>query len=372
MPIIDFERGKPEECSLRGTEFCSETDMTVCKQCPVGQSKDAQQESAIENLKVLRDLLPEGVLGNLANSTDCQLCAKEPNKASLYAVVDFANAEPQTIKRSVIGTKVKSRIGSLLPVSIASCPECRRNYKLMSLIRWGSGLVTLVVLMLLLLIPGISRLVVGALDIVSVPEYSADKAGLYQPGQIVRFTEAAAEADTDDTSPGVYYVVQNANPSGEPADSQDYMLLETAMQPTDESEWPGLTGAAVYDEAQAASYQPGQVVFGAEGIPYVVQTVEPVGEPGATGDYRPLSESSSPFLWLYLIVALVLAYLMMQLAPRYLTRNMKSKTRMDVFEIPDVMRMQQMGWFLLMQDKYQTRLRFVKERPKSHFFDRLL
>ncbi|MBQ3109084.1 MAG: hypothetical protein IJC67_05650 [Clostridia bacterium] len=119
-----------KNCKLYGTEYCELLNMASCENCAFGKIKtDAEAEEAKHDLDVLMSNIPEEGVAPLFTSETCLLCkGKNPEKRSLYAMTDIGHPEPERMHRNIIGIKTKCRVGSLIPVQIACCSKCRRNY----------------------------------------------------------------------------------------------------------------------------------------------------------------------------------------------------------------------------------------------------
>lgn len=119
-----------KNCKLYGTEYCDLLNMPSCENCAFGKIRaDSEAEEAKRDLDVLMSLVPEEGVAPLFMSETCYLCKGDhPNKRSCYAMTDIGHAEPGRMHRNIIGIKTKCRVGSLIPVQIACCSRCRRNY----------------------------------------------------------------------------------------------------------------------------------------------------------------------------------------------------------------------------------------------------
>lgn len=119
-----------KNCRLYGTEYCELLNMPSCDGCAFGKLQtDHEAEEAMRDLDVLMEHIPEEGVSPLFMSETCQLCRDgHPHKRDCYAVADIGHPEPQRMHRNFIGVKTKCRVGSLIPVQIACCSRCRRNY----------------------------------------------------------------------------------------------------------------------------------------------------------------------------------------------------------------------------------------------------
>jgi hypothetical protein len=112
------------------------------------------------------------------------------------------------------------------------------------------------------------------------PPYNPIDAVSYQPGQLV-------------TNNGQLFQVIKASPSGTPGSSPDYMNL-SGTGPTGATGAAGLAAATIFNAGNASSYQPGQIVIGPDGAPYIVLKPSPSGTPGSSPDFRPLTGGIGP------------------------------------------------------------------------------
>lgn len=127
----------PEKCLLKDTRECKAMNNPPCPACQIGKLSEERQKEVIEDYAVVLDLLPEDGVAPFYESEECLLCREEPRrKREYYGIVDFAHKEPQRTKSSAIGIRVKTRIGSFVPVQIATCARCRRNIILTEYLQW--------------------------------------------------------------------------------------------------------------------------------------------------------------------------------------------------------------------------------------------
>ncbi|MDL2259168.1 hypothetical protein LJC42_08510 [Eubacteriales bacterium OttesenSCG-928-K08] len=143
------------QCGLYHTAYCDMLNMKSCGECFVNGMQD--YNAVLQDLDVLSSLLPPQPMHTLFTGPDCQFCKREhPKQKAYFGLVDLGHAEPKRTTRNVIGLKVKTQVGSILPVQIGTCKDCRRNMLLLEylpiLIPILSGIVTL----LLMMIPAIA------------------------------------------------------------------------------------------------------------------------------------------------------------------------------------------------------------------------
>ncbi len=122
----------------------------------------------------------------------------------------------------------------------------------------------------------------GPAGLASAPAFNPNNTSSYQPGQIVIGPD------------GMPYVIQNANPTGTPGSSPSYKPLSGTPGATGPTGPAGLASAPAFNPNNTASYQPGQIVMGPDGVPYVVQNANPTGTPGSSPSYKPLSGAQGP------------------------------------------------------------------------------
>lgn len=114
------------ECALYGSRYCDMLHMESCESCTV--RKDAGRAEQLKSeLDVTASLMPEQGIHGLFDTDTCMLCKGEPGKQAWYADADIANPEPRHEQRNVIGIKTVARTGSLVPLQIACCKDCRRR-----------------------------------------------------------------------------------------------------------------------------------------------------------------------------------------------------------------------------------------------------
>lgn len=145
-----------EACRLYHTPHCDLLNMPSCEVC-IMNGKEEESEQVASDLSVLASLLPEGGIHPLFDTEECRLCKKpHPNKRAYYGLMDLGHVEPKRTKRSIIGLKIKSAVGSLVPVQISVCNACRKRILMLEylpiLLPLFVGILTLIALML----PGVS------------------------------------------------------------------------------------------------------------------------------------------------------------------------------------------------------------------------
>ena len=148
-------------CALYETVYCDLLNMQACENCFVNGAKD--YEPILRDLDVLLNLLPEEPPHTLFAGEECCLCKTEQKgKRAYYALADMAHPEPVRSKRSVIGMKVKTQVGSLLPLQVGACKKCRNRMLALEylpvLLPLGFGMLSLLLLMIPAIGEGLARL----------------------------------------------------------------------------------------------------------------------------------------------------------------------------------------------------------------------
>ena len=135
---------KSEECVISDSALCKWLDKD-CKDCYIKDLKDNDEIAGmLANFEVTLSLLPDNF--DDLQSEECQFCKKEDkNKRHGYALIDLAHSEPEQKKGMFFGfgKKVRQKIGSLMPLSISICKECRRTLRFVESIKWISIIVFL-------------------------------------------------------------------------------------------------------------------------------------------------------------------------------------------------------------------------------------
>ncbi len=177
----------PGECLLKDTEACAAMNNPACPACEVGKAGTDVQKNALEDYELLKVLLPEEGIAPLMKSETCLFCkGDKKNPREYYAVADFAHKEPQRTKSSVIGIKVKSSVGSLVPVQIACCKKCRRNYMMRDYLPWVIMAAVAVALIAVLSIVPVRESLVGVNELLPLAIFAGVFVVGYVIGQLVR------------------------------------------------------------------------------------------------------------------------------------------------------------------------------------------
>lgn len=138
-------------CRLYNTDYCRMLHMVNCDSCTVASRNKASMDDLIRDLDALRALLPEDGIEELFLTNRCVLCKKqEPNPRTCYALLDLGNHEPKREGTNFLGIKTKLRTGSLLPVQLAACDDCKKRFAKLDYVVpfWvtGAGVVSIALL----------------------------------------------------------------------------------------------------------------------------------------------------------------------------------------------------------------------------------
>lgn len=139
-------------------------------------SKEDWPEEEARRRDIVESLLPGGNVKPLYESPVCLLCEKDPLPRDGYAVTDMGHPDPPGKKSSAIGIRVKTKVGSMVPIQIACCPRCKKNYRIASYLSLVVTIVTIVLAIGILAIPGVNRALLNAnealpliLFVISIP-----------------------------------------------------------------------------------------------------------------------------------------------------------------------------------------------------------
>ena len=117
-----------EDCPLRGGDDCRLLNMPGCNECPVNKLPREEKVKAGRELRDTAILMPIELVRCAAESSHCLLCNDDvKRKRTCYAVADLGHKHPNPDNSSGI-----SKGGLLVPVQIASCSQCKRNFTLAS------------------------------------------------------------------------------------------------------------------------------------------------------------------------------------------------------------------------------------------------
>jgi hypothetical protein len=134
----DKSMAKNENCVVTDSSLCKWIDKD-CSECYVGSMKnDEDKEEVLKNFEVMLSMLPD----NFDDLSDekCSFCRKDPRPRAGYALIDLGHKDPES-KRGMffgLGKKIRRRIGSLIPLNISVCKECRSALRRYDFIKWLS------------------------------------------------------------------------------------------------------------------------------------------------------------------------------------------------------------------------------------------
>lgn len=127
---------KNEKCVVTDSTICKWMDKD-CKDCYINEMKeDSEAKKVLEDFEVTLSLLPDDF--DELQSDECCFCKNERRKRAGYAIIDLAHKDPEH-KRGMffgIGKRVRQRIGSLIPLSVSICAQCRRNFRIAESLKW--------------------------------------------------------------------------------------------------------------------------------------------------------------------------------------------------------------------------------------------
>ncbi len=105
---------------------------------------DSSPSAQSAEYEYVKRLLPGGDVSPLFESETCLLCKGDhPRPRSYYAITDMGHKEPEGKKTTALGFRVKTKVGSMVPLQIAACPHCRKVHMTAAYLK----LVTIVAIM---------------------------------------------------------------------------------------------------------------------------------------------------------------------------------------------------------------------------------
>lgn len=143
-----------QACKLYHTAYCDMLNMPNCESCFVNAKADADE--VIADLNVLRGLMPAEGITHLFTDEACVFCKGKKGKRAFYAMLDMGHEEPVRTKQNIIGLKTKTKIGSMLPVQISACDDCKKRIRTLDNLPMVLPLALAAVMLLLLMIDGIN------------------------------------------------------------------------------------------------------------------------------------------------------------------------------------------------------------------------
>ncbi len=161
---------KNPDCVISDSVLCKFMDRD-CSECHIARTKsDEDRKKALDDFKVTMSLLPTDI--DDVQGDECQFCKENPRKRFRYALVDLGNSEPKSETGMFfgLGKKIRRKVGSLMPMSISICRDCRRAFIFSDIIKWIVVFALLAVAVGILFIPsvgsginqGISLLILAA------------------------------------------------------------------------------------------------------------------------------------------------------------------------------------------------------------------
>ncbi|OQB23406.1 MAG: hypothetical protein BWY11_01871 [Firmicutes bacterium ADurb.Bin182] len=118
-----------KRCKLGNTRYCELLNMGSCENCAMASGNDETLNETMSDIDTILELMPEDGISDLFESEKCLLCEGPQNERTCYAMTDLGNPNPRHSRRNFLGMKVPLKFGSIIPVQIASCGRCRRNYR---------------------------------------------------------------------------------------------------------------------------------------------------------------------------------------------------------------------------------------------------
>lgn len=174
MREIDFNERREDidnECVIADSELCHwMAAKTGCANCYIHNLKtDEQRQDSLEKWKETLNLVPDG-LTQLHNTDECQFCKGKIKKADGYANIEMAHAEPYYEKGMFfgIGKKVRTPVGSLLPVQAAVCADCRRKIIFVDYTPLIFLLLFLAIAVIILMLPNMAQNLANIMELLPV------------------------------------------------------------------------------------------------------------------------------------------------------------------------------------------------------------
>ena len=155
----ELEMEERKDCPIADSELCEWIGKNGCMPCYIRSMKeDDDKVKALENWKIMLSNLPPEI-DSLHESEKCVLCKGEDiYDTECYASVDMAHPEPKHMKGMFfgLGKKIRTPVGSLVTLHMASCNKCRRKYRLMESFIWIFLVGLLALSLILMAIPAVS------------------------------------------------------------------------------------------------------------------------------------------------------------------------------------------------------------------------
>lgn len=148
---------KNEKCVISDSSVCRWINKE-CSNCYVdGMKTNEDKQKVLSDFEVMLSYLPDDF--DILQGDECQFCKGKKKPRAAYAVIDLAHSEPEHSRGMFfgLGKKVRQRIGSLLPVNISVCKDCRRTLRMVDNIKWLSIVAFIGIAIGVLFIPGVSQ-----------------------------------------------------------------------------------------------------------------------------------------------------------------------------------------------------------------------
>lgn len=145
------------KCAISDSALCRWIDKD-CAECHINSIKhDEDVKKALESFEVTLSLLPDDI--DELMGEECQFCKGEKRKRAGYALADLAHAEPKTETGMFFGfgKKIRRKVGSIMPLSISICAECRRALRVPDIIKWTVPVLLLAAAVIVLSMPSITK-----------------------------------------------------------------------------------------------------------------------------------------------------------------------------------------------------------------------
>jgi len=149
---------KNKDCAVTDSSLCKWLNKE-CEQCYVNTLKtDDDKKQALNSFEVMLSLLPDEF--DELSGEKCQFCKGDKKKTDGYAVTDLGHPEPKTMRGMFfgIGKKVRRRIGSLVPMNISICRDCRRTFRMIEAIKWFSIIAFIAIAIVIVCLPSVAAL----------------------------------------------------------------------------------------------------------------------------------------------------------------------------------------------------------------------
>ncbi len=139
-----------ESCRLYDSEYCAMLNMRSCDTCTVDCADEEKAASVRADLDTICSNLPEEGVQGLYAGKECLLCKGEAREKKWYALTDIAHPEPRRKRATILGIAKEPRAGTVLPIQIACCERCRRQYLMLEYVSAVTGTLFAVIALTLL------------------------------------------------------------------------------------------------------------------------------------------------------------------------------------------------------------------------------